>query len=90
MASPAASIFVSHPHSDELLAKELRKIIADVFGAAVAVFVSSDIANLPAGAAWREEIKKQLSHSKLLIVLLSWTGIGCTSRSVEPGHSIVQ
>jgi hypothetical protein len=71
MATPAASIFVSHPHSDELLAKELRKIIADVFGAGVTVFVSSDIANLPAGAAWREEIKKQLSHSKLLIVLLS-------------------
>jgi nucleoside 2-deoxyribosyltransferase len=38
--------------------------------------VSSDIANLPAGATWREEIKKQLSNCKLLIVLFSPDTIG--------------
>jgi hypothetical protein len=70
MASPA-SIFVSHPHADDRLAKELQCIIFDVFGNAVTTFVSSDISNLPAGAIWRDELKRQLSASKVLVVLCS-------------------
>lgn len=69
--APSPSIFVSHPHPDELLAKELRSIILEAFGNSVTVFVSSDIANLPAGATWREELRRQLSTSKLLVVLCS-------------------
>src|SRR5262249_1032633 len=66
---PSASIFISHPHPDGRLAKELRSIILEVFGNAITVFVSSDFANLPAGSVWWEQLRRQLSASKLLIVL---------------------
>ena len=64
-------IFISHIFEEKTLALEFKKWIESTFLDQLAVFVSSDPKNIPAGNRWLEEITSALQESKLLIILYS-------------------
>lgn len=64
-------IFISHIHEEAKLALILKDWIETTFSGNIAVFVSSDIDDIPAGSNWLEKIDNALNSSSLFLQLCS-------------------
>ncbi len=64
------TLFISHGHHDADVAKALKELIEDAFGA-LSVFVSSDPRSLPLGEKWFEGTEHSLSRADLFLAVLS-------------------
>jgi len=69
------SIFVSHIHEEEELAKSFKESIEEAFMEAVHVFVSADEDDIRVGSEWFSEIEDQLSSAETVVLLLTPTSI---------------
>jgi hypothetical protein len=64
-------VFISHITEESPLALVLKDWIESTFAGQCEVFVSSDLANIPAGSRWLEEIDDALNSSVAFLVLCS-------------------
>jgi hypothetical protein len=72
MLGMAANVFISHIHEEAPLGDAVKAIIEGVFvGHGIRAFLSSDIADLPPGRKWLDEITKQLDEARVIVSLIS-------------------
>jgi hypothetical protein len=64
-------VFVSHAQEDADFANALRTWLDDAVLGGVAFFVSSDRGSIPLGSEWASRIRTALTHSNLMLVLVS-------------------
>ena len=68
-------LFMSHIHEESALATVLKGWVESSFPGLTDVFVSSDIADMPAGIRWLEQIDGALQQCQAFIVLCSPTSL---------------
>jgi hypothetical protein len=70
------SIFVSHIHENEHVAKRLKEFLESIFTEGIEVFISGDPQNIPAGQDWFATIINGIRQCDCMIIL-------CSPKSVE-------
>lgn len=70
------SIFISHIHENEAVAKKLKEYLLDLFPSEIDVFISGDPDSIPAGQDWFRTIIDAINDCDYMIIL-------CTPASIE-------
>jgi hypothetical protein len=83
-------IFISHISEEAPVAHTLKDWIESTFPERCAVFVSSDIRDIPAGSRWLEEIEQALGAARVLLVVCSPLSLTRPWINVETGCALIK
>jgi hypothetical protein len=78
-------LFISHAHSDRVLANYLRNEILEIFDGKIEVFVSSSDESNPLGTNWLGKVNRNLKKCKAMFVLCSEASVTRTWVAFETG-----
>jgi hypothetical protein len=83
------SIFFSHSHENETVAKALKKYFHDLFSNEIHVFISGDPNNIPAGQDWFTTIIDEIKECNCMIILCSPDSIERKWIHFEAGAAVI-